>query len=278
MKRRALLSVLGVVGLSSLAGCTDSTPRADEPTTGSPTPTRQYPDGAGPDHIDFSTLESDDETVLDTPRTYWDSYAILFDEPPGRRRVEGDYYINSSTGEVISDLWDGAKDYRNGDTYVYVQPADQIPDEHRREELEADPAFVYHDATDAYYRYDPNYGQIAPTNIGRHTDILEHYDWEATTTTTHHGVSVVTYQLAETEPTDSRAPPAIRGSLELGVEDGIVYAFDITLDAEGEARYTYVVRPAPFPEHEWVETARRVAGNDTTSRTRLSPPSGIVGD
>lgn len=47
--------------------------------------------------------------------------------------------------------------------------------------------------------------------------------------------------------------------------NGIIYAFDITLDDdEGEARYTYSVRPAPFPDHSWVETARTVAATNTT--------------
>ncbi|MFA9516600.1 hypothetical protein ACERIT_05190 [Halopenitus sp. H-Gu1] len=266
MDRRALLSTLGGVGLLTLAGCADSdSPARASTTTGQLNSDQQYPDGVGPNHINFSKLDADDNTLLHTPRTHWDSYAIIFTEPPNRRRVEGDYYINSSTGAVISDLWYGAKDYRNGDTYAYVQPADQIPNDHQREELESDPAFVYDNATNAYYRYDRQYGQIAPTNIGRHTEILRYYDWEATNTTTHHGVSVITYQLADTVPNDSRAPSAITGSLQLGVENGIIYAFNITLDDdEGEARYTYSVRPAPFPEHSWVETARTVAAANTT--------------
>lgn len=270
MERRALLSVLGVVGVASLTGCTDSISGVGGPTTErQSTLPQQYPSGAGPDSIDFSTLRSGDTTVLHTPRDRWDSYAIIYSEPPERRRVEGSYYINSSTGEVISDLWYGAKDYRNGDTYAYVQPAAQIQNQQAREELEADPSFVYDNATDAYYRYDRHYGQIAPTNIGRHTGILTAYGWEATNTTTHHGVPVITYQLSDTEPDDSRAPPAVTGTLSLGVEDGIIYAFDITVDADGEARYTYTVRPASFPDHSWVETARTVAaarnsGNSST--------------
>ncbi|WP_225336068.1 hypothetical protein [Halomicrobium urmianum] len=259
MERRALLSALGI-GVATLAGCTDSVSSADEPTTSDQSALpKQYPDGAGPDSVNFSRLDPDDDTVLHAPRDRWDSYAIVYSEPPGRRRVEGDYYVNSSTGEVISDLWYGAKDYRNGDTYAYVQPAGQIPDHQPREEWESDPQFTYDDATDAYYRYDRHYGQIAPTNIGRHTDILDSYDWEAVDTTTHHGVPVITYQLSDTEPDDARVAPAVAGSLKLGVEDGIIYAFDITLDAEGEPRYTYTVRPAAFPDHDWVETARRVA-------------------
>ena len=214
---------------------------------------------------------------MQTPRSHWDSYAILYSEPPERRRVEGDYYINSSTGAVISDLWYGAKDYRNSDTYAYIQPAKQIPDDHQREKFESDPAFVYDTATDAYYRYDRHYGQVAPTNIGRHTDILKYYDWEATNTTTHHGVSVITYQLSDTESDDSRVPPAITGTLQLGVEDGIVYAFNITIDDEGEARYTNTVRPAAFPDHGWVETARTVAAanssaTDSTQSRRVHAP------
>ncbi|WP_324761110.1 hypothetical protein [Haloarcula montana] len=268
MERRALLSVLGVVGTANLAGCTDSISSTGEQTTSSRSELpQQYPDGAGPDHINFSTLDSDENTVLHAPRNHWDSYAIIYSEPPGRRRVEGDYYINSSTGEVISELWYGAKDYRNGDTYAYVQPAEQIPDHQPREEWDSDPQFTYHNATDAYYRYDPHYGQIAPTNIGRHTDILDSYHWEAVDTTTHHGVPVITYQLSETEPDNSPAAPAVRGSLKLGLEDGIIYAFDITLDAEGESRYTYTIRPAAFPNHDWVKTARMVATRNSSGNS-----------
>ena len=268
MKRRALLAALGGVGLSSLAGCTDGISSSDGPTTSDQSDLpQQYPDGAGPDHINFSALNSDNNTVSHTPRDHWDSYAITYSEPPERRRVEGEYYINSSTGEVISDLWYGAKDYRNGDTYAYVQPAEQIPDHRPREELDSDPMFVYDNATDAYYRYDRHYGQIAPTNIGRHTDILHSYDWEATNTTTHHSVPVITYQLSDVEPDNSRVAPAVTGSLKLGVEDGIIYAFDVTLDAEGDPRYTYTVRPAAFPDHGWVETARAVAAESSSANS-----------
>lgn len=265
MERRALLSALGALGLSGLAGCADSIPGTEPSTTENQTnANREYPDGAGPNQINFSKLDSDDDTVLHTPGAYWDSYAILYREPSDRRRIEGDYYISSSTGEVISDLWYGAKDYRNGDTYAYVQPADQIPDDHQREKFESDPAYVYDNGTDAYYRYDRHYGQAAPTNIGRHTDILTYYNWEATGTTAHHGVPVITYQLSDTESVESGAPPAITGSLKLGVEEGVIYAFNITLDDEGKARYTYTVRPATFPDHRWVNTARTVADSNSS--------------
>ncbi|WP_265110914.1 hypothetical protein [Halosolutus halophilus] len=266
MERRALLSALSGVGLSCLAGCTDRiSSAAGLSTDGQEKFDHQYPDGAGPNHVDFSTLKSDNNTVLHTPRTHWNSYAILYTEPPEHRRVEGEYYINSSTGEVISDLWDGAKDYRNGDTYAYVQPAAQIPHEHQREELERDDEFVYDNTTNAYYRYDRLYGQFAPTNIGRHTEILGYYRWKATDRTTHHGVTAITYQLADLESKDSRVPRAITGTLQLGVEDGIIYAFDITLDdAEDELRYTYSVRPVAFPDHDWVETARTVVAANNT--------------
>lgn len=221
-----------------------------------------YPSGAGADHINFTALSDADTNLTHTPRNYWDSYAITYTAPPERRLVEGEYYINSTTGEIIADRWHDAKVYRNGTTYVFFQPADSIPD-HQREQFMADPAFVYHNATDAFYRYDPHYGEIAPTNIGRHTTILESYTWKATNTTTHHGVPVITYRVIGTR-TDSQAPPAINGTLELGVEDGLIYSYDITLDAdEGPYHYTYSVEPAPFPEHEWVATARGLAANAT---------------
>ncbi|WP_458208096.1 hypothetical protein [Haladaptatus sp. NG-SE-30] len=267
MERRALLSALGSVGLSSLAGCADRIFSAERSTTdGLVKSDQQYPNGTGPNHIDFSTLNSDNNTALDIPQIHWNSYAIVYTEPPDHRRVEGEYYINASTGEVISDLWYGAEDYRDGDTYAYVQSAEQIPDEYQREQFKSDPSFVYDNTTNAYYRYDRHYGQVAPTNIGQHTDILEYYRWKATDRTTHHGVSVITYQLADPEPNKSRGTRAITGTLQVGVEDGIIYAFDITLDDdEGELRYTYSVRPAAFPDHDWVETARTVVTTNSTS-------------
>lgn len=240
-------------------------------------PDQEYPEGAGPDYINFSALDADDNTVLYTPREYWDSYAIVYTEPPERRRVEGDYYIDSSTGEIIGDRWDGAKTYRTVGTYVHVQPADGIRYEHVREEYESDPEFVYDDATDAYYKYDPDYGSIAPEdigghNIGRHTDRLDLYAWEAVDTTTHHGVPVVTYRVTgkrnsgPSPPDTSHVLPPVDGTLQLGIEDGIVYAYDITLDgSEDDYRYTYAVRPAPFPDHGWVDTAREVAGPNATA-------------
>ena len=267
MERRALLSALSVVGLSSLASCADRIASAEGPTTDGPVKSsQQYPDGTGPNHINFSTLNSDNNTALHAPRTHWNSYAIIYTEPPEYRRVEGVYYVNSSTEEVISDLWYGAKDYRNGDTYAYVQPAQRIPDEPQREQFESDPSFVYDNTTNAYYRYDRHYGQVAPTNIGRNTDILEYYRWKETERTTHHGVSVITYQLADPEPNESRVPRAITGTLQVGIEDGIIYAFDVTLDDdEGELRYTYSVRPAAFPDQSWVETARTVVTTNNSS-------------
>ena len=64
----------------------------------------------------------------------------------------------------------------------------------------------------------------------------------------------------------TRTPPsASEGSLSLGAEDGIVYAFDLTLDVDDGARYTYSIEPTAFPDHEWVETAKRVAGSDGES-------------
>lgn len=263
MHRRHLLALLVAVVALVAVSATLITPGPTASNT--PSSDQQYPEGAGPNHIDFSTLDSDDDNVSHTPRERWDSYALVYTEPPERRIVEGNYYINSSTGEIISELWYDAKDYRNGKTYAYVQPAESIPNEYQREELESDKSFVYDDATDAYYRYDPYYGRVAPTNIGRHTEVLESYTWEAINTTTHHGVPVITYRVTGKRTNTSRAPPAINGTLQLGVEDGIVYAFDITLDGDGSYRYTYEVRPAPFPDHDWVDTARDVAAVNTTS-------------
>lgn len=224
-----------------------------------------YPPGAGPDHINFSALNADDTNISHTPRNYWNSYAIIYTAPSERRLVEGDYYINSSTGEIIGQRWHNATVYINGSIYAFVQPADSLP-EHQRAEFESDPAFVYDNATNAYYQYDPHYGQIAPTNIGRHTILLDSYTWEAINTTTHHGVPVITYRITGTRADDSDVPPAINGTLQLGVEDGLIYTYDITLDAnESTYYYTYDVRPAPFPEHEWVNTAQDLAANSTNS-------------
>ncbi len=259
----ALLLVVGVIVTGLFVLSTVGSPGSDGVDA-----EQQYPDGAGPDHIDFATLDSDDQNVSHTPRAYWDSYTINYTAPPDRPVVEGEYFINARTGEIISDLWDDARDYRNGTTYAYVQPADGIPNEYQREQLESDSAYVYDNATDAYYRYDQQYGQLAPTTIGRHTDILEFYAWEATNTTTHYGVPVLTYRVTGRDTNNSRVPPA-SGTLQLGVEDGVVYAYDITLDTdEGSQQYTYEVRPAPFPDHEWVETARDVSATNTTANSR----------
>lgn len=260
MDRRNLvvgLLVVAAVGVASLAVATawsaPSGPLAADQT---------YPPGAGADHINFSALGAGDANLTHTPREHWDSYAIRYTAPPERRLVEGEYYINSSTGEIIADRWHDAKVYRNGAEYAFLQPAEGLA-EHRREQFDSDSEYVYDDATDAYYRYDPRYGRIAPTNIGRHPMLLDAYTWEATGTTTHHGVPVITYRATGTRP-DSQAPPAVNGTLRLGVDDGLVYGYEVTQDAEGgRYRYAYSVEPAPFPEHEWVDTARDLAANAT---------------
>ena len=86
-------------------------------------------------------------------------------------------------------------------------------------------------------------------------------------TTTHYGVPVVTYRVTGERATAADVPPPRDGTLQLRAEDGIVYAFDVTLDgAERDYRYTYDVRPAPFPAHGWVETARAVASANASER------------
>lgn len=258
------LAVALVAGVAVLAALTALGPS----TSGPLGPDQQYPDGAGPDRINFSTLKSDDTNVSYAPRERWESYAIRHTAPPDRRFVEGDYYINSTTGEIIADRWDNGTEYINGSTYAYVQPADSLS-ERERAEYEDDDAYVYHNATDAYYRYDTQYGSVAPTNIGRHTAILEAYTWEAVETTTHHGVQVITYQVTDKRTADSNAPPPVNGTLQLGLEDGIIYSYDLTVEREEtEYRYTYEVRPAPFPDHEWVDTARAVTTGNSTATGR----------
>jgi hypothetical protein len=244
-----------------LAGCLGPV----TPPDGSQSPEdRAYPDGAGPDHIDFAALDADNRSVKHSPRDHWESYAISYTAPPERRLVEGEYYINATTGAIIGERWNDASVYIHGSTYAFVQPAASVPDR-EREQLEADDSFVYHEATDAYYRYDPHYGRVAPTNIGRHPSLLEAYTWEAVDTTTHHGVPVITYR-ATGSHTDTRAPPIVNGSLRLGVDDGVVYAFDMTVDADdGPYHYTYDVSPAPFPDHEWVDRARDIHAGDASS-------------
>ncbi|PSQ35451.1 hypothetical protein BRD11_02595 [Halobacteriales archaeon SW_12_69_24] len=237
------------------------------PSVRSPSGTAEtYPAGAGPEHINFTTLPVDGANVSHTPREYWDSYAIVYSEPMDRRRIEGDYYIDATTGAVLGDRWRDARVYRNGSTYAFVHPADTIP-ENEREEYEDDPEFVYHEATDAYYRYDSQYlSGLETTNIGTHPTIAESYTWTALERTTHHGVPVITYRVTGTRSEDSRAPTPENGTLQLGAEDGIVYAYELVLTDDGETfRRTYEVRPAPFPDHEWVETARAVAGENDTA-------------
>ena len=99
--------------------------------------------------------------------------------------------------------------------------------------------------------------------------MLDAYTWEAGDATTHHGVPVVTYSATGTR-TETRASPVVDGTLQLGVEDGVIYAFDVTVDAgERDYRYTYNVKPAPFPEHEWVDRAREVAAENTSAAGEL---------
>lgn len=263
MHRRRLLALL--VALLAVVTVSATLVAFGPAASNPPGADQRYPEGTGPDHVDFSTLDADDANVSHAPREHWDAYAIVYTEPPERPRVEGNYYVNASTGEVVSERWYDARDYRDGDTYAFVQPAGSIPDEHRREQFESDDSFVYDDATDAYYRYDPHYGRIAPTTIGRHTDLLEAYTWEAVDATTHHGVPVVTYEVTGTRSNDSRAPPAQNGTLRLGVDDGVVYAFDLTVADDGTTyRYEYEVRPAPFPDHDWVARAKALAAGNAT--------------
>jgi len=263
MKRRSTIVVLAAT--VALAGCVGPVTSFDG--TRSPDSDREYPAGAGPDHIDFSALDADGRNVSHGPRAHWESYAVVYTAPSERPLVEGDYYIDSATGEIVAERRNDGRVYLNGSTYAFVQPAGTVS-EHEREQLESDDAFVYHEATDAYYRYDRRYGSVAPTNLGRHPDVLEAYTWEAVGTTAHHGVAVVTYRATGTR-TDTRASPLVDGTLRLGVEDGVIYAFDVTADAgERDYRYTYEVKPAPFPDHEWVDRAREVATENTTAAGR----------
>lgn len=253
MKQRLVTVLLATIVV--LPGCIGPVTPFDSPQ--SPNSEQVYPEGVGPNHINFSVLNADNRSVHHSPRDYWESYAIIYTAPSERRLVEGNYYINSATGEIIGERWNDARVYINGSTYAFVQPADSIS-EREREQLESDDAFVYHEATDAYYRYDRHYGSVAPTNIGRHPILLEAYTWEAIGTTTHHGVPVITYR-ATGSRTDTRAPPIANGTLQLGVDDGVIYGFDITVDADERTyHYTYDVKPAPFPDHEWVDRAREL--------------------
>lgn len=266
MDRRHPLALLlaGVALVAVAALLAPSGPGGIGPTG----PDRPYPPSAGPNHINFSALKADDASVAKTPGNYWDTYAIRHSAPEERRLIEGNYSINAATGETLAHRWDGVEVYRHDDVYAYVQPADRIPNEHEREQLERDPAFVYHNGTNAFYRYDSRYGQIAPTNIGRHPTLLEAYTWEADNRTAHHDVPVITYHLTGTRSTAAGAPEPVDGTLRLGVTDGIVYAYDLRVEGDGRSyRYTYVVRPAPFPNHDWLETARAVAGDTATGRT-----------
>ena len=228
---------------------------------------QDYPPGAEPNGINFTTLDSTETNLTHTPRTHWDSYVLGFTETPDRPPVEGTYYINSTTGEIITDRFHGATAYRNGSVYAFVQPAEGLTNDHQREQFADDDAYVYDNATEAYYRYDPQYGQLAPTTIGRHDAIVESYTWEAVNTTTHHEVPVITYRLTGRQPDADRAQPAEAGTLRLGVDDGVIYAYDLTLETgDNTSRYSYQVRPATFPDHEWVQTATRLhSATDSSS-------------
>ncbi|SFK98050.1 hypothetical protein SAMN04487950_1725 [Halogranum rubrum] len=240
----------------------------DPPTANSLSADQTYPAGAGPDSVDFEALDADEHNVSYAPREHWDAYVLNYTEPDEGARVEGVYYINSTTGEILADRWHDAKVYRHGKTYVFYQPASGL-DEHRREMFEADNQFVYDDTTDAFYRYDPHVGKIHPTTIGRHPDILELYTWEAVGTENHYGVPVLVYR-ATGERSGDYVPQLVEGTFELGVDDGVIYGFDITVREEGEYHYTYDVAPTEFPDHEWVDTAERLAGNTTSDNTSSS--------
>jgi hypothetical protein len=265
MDRRYLVVLAGLAAVVAVAVA----PVAPwSPASGPLDGDQTYPTGAGPNHVNVSALDADDATVSQTPRAHWDSYAISYTAPPERRLVEGEYHVDATTGAIIGQRWDNATVYIDGSTYAFVQPADGIRTEQQREQFASDPAFVYDDATDAYYRYDPEYGQVAPTNIGRHTTILDAYTWEAVDTTTHHGVPVITYRVTGTRTDAADVPPPIDGTLQLGADCGIIYAYELTLDAgERTYHYAYAVKPAPFPDHEWVDTARDLAANASDGRS-----------
>ena len=79
-------------------------------------------------------------------------------------------------------------------------------------------------------------------------------------------MSVITYRLTGRQPTADRAQPAKSGTLQLGVDDGLIYAYDITLETnDATSHYSYQVRPAPFPDHEWVRTAQRLSTTTNSS-------------
>ena len=227
---------------------------------------QQYPPGAGPNVINFTALDAAETNLTHTPRRHWESYVLGFTETPDTPPVEGIYYINATTGEIITDRFHGATAYRNGSIYAFRQPAAALPTDRHREELAADEAYTYDNTTDTYHRYDSRYGKLAPTTIGRHTDIVEAYTWEAINTTTHYGVPVITYRLTGQRSDADRAQPAEAGTLQLGVDDGLIYAYDLTLDANNATdTYRYQVRSAPFLEHEWVRTAKRLSTTTNSS-------------
>lgn len=256
MQRRWRLALVGLAFVVAVLVAVGPVPTAE--TDGLSTD-QQYPPGAGPNEINFTALDATETNLTHTPRAYWDAYVLGFTATPDSPPVEGTYYINATTGEMITDRFHGATAYRNGSIYAFRQPAAELQTDYRREELAADEAYVYDNATETYYRYDPRYGQLAPTTIGRHTDIVEAYTWEAINTTTHHEVPVITYRLTGQGPDTDRAQPAESGTLRLGVDDGLIYAYDITLTTDGSiATYRYQVRPAPFPAHEWVTTAKEL--------------------
>ena len=256
MQRRWLVALgVVVVGVGLLVAVGPAPPSDANPLPAD----QQYPPGAGPNEINFSALDAAETNLTHTPRAHWESYVLGFTEAPDPPPVEGTYYINATTGEIITDRFHGATAYRNGSIYAFSQPAEGLTNDHQREQFVDDDAYVYDNATDMYYRYDPRYGQLAPTTIGRHTDIVESYSWEAVNTTTHHGVPVITYRLTGRQPDAERAQPAEAGTLQLGVNDGLIYAYDLTLETGANtSRYSYEVRPAPFPAHEWVPTAQQL--------------------
>jgi hypothetical protein len=127
MDRRMVVLSMTVV---ALPGCIGPVTPFDSPQP--PISDRAYPEGAAPDHVDFSSLNADNRSVKHSPRDHWEAYAITYTAPSERRLVEGSYSINSSTGAIGGERWNDARVYINGSTYAFVQPADTVP-EHERE-------------------------------------------------------------------------------------------------------------------------------------------------
>lgn len=268
--RRQVTAVVVLVALGTALALVNPGPVSTNPLLYA----QSYPDGAGPNHVDVAALIGGDDTPsAHTPGDAWETYVVRTSiSHADAYTLHTTHYIDSLTGERLTHTESAAvgyaaMEYANATTYAFVYPnASDINDSDTRENLEE--TATYDPETDAYYIYDENpdrYAADAPTAhitavVGGNDRLLEQYTWKAVGTTTQHGVAVITYRLTGRHPAYHESAEPAEGTLLIGVEHGVIYAYDIRVDSTmGQTHYQYRAMPADFPGHDWVSTAAAVA-------------------